>query len=504
MRVAVSDSEFDSDRDPPLSIFRQSPKSRKASGQKNTKKTLGPEAIPTRNSRKVVHLGAIELTTDSESGAPPKPPRKRPKSTLKTLHTDEVIDLCSDEDESNGTCSKTTALTRMDDEVVIVSSDEEHAFSMPSNPGQRTNKQDSIVSLRKLPTSSPEKHHDAEPLPAPPDLEPQAVTGHEESFRTSLEPISAFPSAFGSNEQPIHDIIEEIPNLDDHEKPESQTDLPPASLQTLYNEAMERWRNKSSEARSRLFASALGTTKYTPPARDIVFSENLPTMDLHTPLFFSRAISALKASLIVASKRAKKRKAQALRVIPPEINHDVLSDAPAQLLIMAIASPVDAAPSSRVIPNDDLNSNSVIPLGLEMRAETHIDTARDTPGPQPHLELVKVSVDEAASTRSLSPTGTSPGPSVSATVPENMPGQLASDASVGLSLTDNAIMNEVALKPGDLPGEIIASSHRFKDLLHGMLSKKPGMYQVFLTRLRKTHTLPTLHHLQGKARLFPP
>ncbi|KAF8908993.1 hypothetical protein CPB84DRAFT_1843331 [Gymnopilus junonius] len=54
-----------------------------------------PEATP---KRKVVHLGAIELSSGSEDNSRARPPRKRVKSSSKPSAQSEVIDLCSDDD----------------------------------------------------------------------------------------------------------------------------------------------------------------------------------------------------------------------------------------------------------------------------------------------------------------------------------------------------------------------------------------------------------------------
>jgi hypothetical protein len=85
------------------------------------------------------------------------------------------------------------------------------------------------------------------------------------------------------------------------------------ALQDSYNKALHHWNKKLSSLRTRAFASKLATKKFSRPRRDIIFSDNLPTVELNTPLFFSRAISDAKSSLEAARKREKKRRAQALR-----------------------------------------------------------------------------------------------------------------------------------------------------------------------------------------------
>lgn len=106
-------------------------------------------------------------------------------------------------------------------------------------------------------------------------------------------------------------VVDEIQDpVEQEENVEVEIDL--EALQDSYNKALDHWNMKLSSLRTRAFASKLATKKFSRPLRDIIFSDDLPTVELHTPLFFSRAISDAKSSLEAARKREKKRRTQAL------------------------------------------------------------------------------------------------------------------------------------------------------------------------------------------------
>ena len=78
-----------------------------------------------------MHLGAIELSSDSQDDPHLKPPKKRPKKNERIPLSPNIIDLCSDPEEALSSL-KTPTRTRMEENVVVIlSSDDECHLPSP-------------------------------------------------------------------------------------------------------------------------------------------------------------------------------------------------------------------------------------------------------------------------------------------------------------------------------------------------------------------------------------
>jgi hypothetical protein len=80
----------------------------------------------------VVHLGSIELSSDSQDDPLVKPPKKRPKRNDRKSLSPNIIDLCSDPEETLSPL-KTPTRTWMKDDVVIILSSDDESHHPPAN-----------------------------------------------------------------------------------------------------------------------------------------------------------------------------------------------------------------------------------------------------------------------------------------------------------------------------------------------------------------------------------
>jgi hypothetical protein len=100
----------------------------------------------------VMHLGAIELSSDSGDDHPIKPAKKRPKRNEGKRSSCDVIDLCSDAEESLSPL-KTPTRTRMENNVVVIltSDDEDHPSRNLFNSGMDIDNHDNHSPTETLP-----------------------------------------------------------------------------------------------------------------------------------------------------------------------------------------------------------------------------------------------------------------------------------------------------------------------------------------------------------------
>jgi hypothetical protein len=99
-----------------------------------------------------VHLGAIELSSNSEDDYPINPTKKRPKRNEGKKLSGDVIDLCSDAEESLSPL-KTPTRTRTENNVVVIlsSDDEDHPSPNLFNSGMDIDNQDNHSPMETLP-----------------------------------------------------------------------------------------------------------------------------------------------------------------------------------------------------------------------------------------------------------------------------------------------------------------------------------------------------------------
>lgn len=105
-----------------------------------------------------MHLGAIELSSDSEDDYPITPAKKRPKRNEGKFISSDIIDLCSDPEESLSPL-KTPTRTRMDNNVVVIlsSDDEDHPSPNLFNEGMDVDNQDNHSPMETLPETQGEE-----------------------------------------------------------------------------------------------------------------------------------------------------------------------------------------------------------------------------------------------------------------------------------------------------------------------------------------------------------
>jgi len=98
-----------------------------------------------------MHLGAIELSSDSGDDHA-KPAKKRPKRNERKRSSCDVIDLCSDAEESLSPL-KTPTRTRMENNIVVIlsSDDEDHPSPNLFNSGMDIDNHDDHSLTETLP-----------------------------------------------------------------------------------------------------------------------------------------------------------------------------------------------------------------------------------------------------------------------------------------------------------------------------------------------------------------
>ncbi|KJA17479.1 hypothetical protein HYPSUDRAFT_206194 [Hypholoma sublateritium FD-334 SS-4] len=325
-----SESEFGSDRDPPLGILRK-PKAKKVTGQKTSNNRIIPKRKTVKE--KVVHIGAIELTDDDD-----EPPQR-----AKNIDT-SIIDLCSSDDGPDKQKSVQKGTSKKPDisddgSLIVLSSEDEGKSASKVATSQNTIKRNTIFSFKKkfapetisalseshslgsqkcpkssVPSTSPILDHAADPstgleesLPLPPDTNALA---HLES-----DTIPSIDSSKTARPQSTRRLIRR------RQKSETPTCLSVEEVQLTFTKAAEKWNQKPLSLRSRPFFSNLGSPKYERDPREIDFSGNVDPVDLLTPLFFERATLDVTSKLRVARKRAQKIK----QALPPNslAVHDV-------------------------------------------------------------------------------------------------------------------------------------------------------------------------------------
>ncbi|KIM43309.1 hypothetical protein M413DRAFT_401281 [Hebeloma cylindrosporum] len=227
-------------------------------------------------SRSVVHLGDIELSSDSGDDFATKPAKKRLKRNERKSVSSDVIDLCSDPEESL-TPSKTPIRTRMEENVVIVlsSDDEDHPSQDLFNSGM--------------------------------DVDNSRM--------------ETFPKSQGANDRELPNSQEDevpIPAMSNRIPSSQNEEIPFQSLQPLLPKARKTDKPKFGSGKVPCFTTSTSAR----PSRIILFTGDLPNPILHTPGFFSRAITFAKNSVLAAQKRAKKRRLQALLLSSSSLNQE--------------------------------------------------------------------------------------------------------------------------------------------------------------------------------------
>lgn len=119
-----------------------------------------------------MHLGAIELSSDSGDDYPIKPIKKRPKRNEGKSLSSDIIDLCSDLEESLSPL-KTPTRTRMDNNVVVIlsSDDEDHPSPNLFNSGMDVDNQGNHSPFETLPESQGKEDRGSELLTSQQDPE---------------------------------------------------------------------------------------------------------------------------------------------------------------------------------------------------------------------------------------------------------------------------------------------------------------------------------------------
>ncbi|KAF9485858.1 hypothetical protein BDN70DRAFT_870769 [Pholiota conissans] len=369
-----SDSEFGSGDDPPLGIIK-TPKRKKVLKRKQRQQ----ESASPQQATEVLHLGAIELT-DSDDDRPRRP-QKRHKNTNKPNSKDTIIDLCSD-DQNDWlviTTSKPPIRTRNPRPVMEISSSDPDDNDLNIYEDSKEIGKEMFGELDHL-------HFLAES-----SLLPQSDKNSQLPDEVTMIDLSTLDSPSTDNVE----LIEEIPNSADHTKEATTEDLIQL-LQGTYNKALERWSKKPASLRGKTFYSPLASEKFTKPVRDITFSDDLPSVELNTPQFFSRAISNAKALMEVARKREAKRQAKAVQNMfvsdrPPQIHPRTLSPAPSNgsLVVMNLLKDND---DTQLPPCDNLPLHFEQP-NLKIMQEVDDRTTHITISPDPKLSLLSCQIE---------------------------------------------------------------------------------------------------------------
>ncbi|KAF8158261.1 hypothetical protein B0H34DRAFT_708066 [Crassisporium funariophilum] len=228
-RVSPDTNSDNSDGTPPLSIRPTIPAS-----SKKRKKFAKPRH------------GTIELFSDSDTIHSFKPPVKRRKLIQKRLLTNEIIDLCSDEDQAPPAQMLRQPSVETEVVVILTTDDEEqHVVTYQAKRVQCSS------------SRSPE-----------PDQEP------------SRSPSLAFISPVSNprtNLTPESEVNEEI-------------QYTPGYLQAIYNKALNRSTYELDDSLDDNYTSPFFGIRSSQKPRIITYADDLPTPALHTPLFFSRIV----------------------------------------------------------------------------------------------------------------------------------------------------------------------------------------------------------------------
>ncbi|KDR82659.1 hypothetical protein GALMADRAFT_837538 [Galerina marginata CBS 339.88] len=240
--------------------------------------------------KRKVHLGAIELSSGSEEDICRRPPKKRVKSVKKP--PSEIIDLCSDDDPPPKKAFQNR--TDSDDVVVILSTDDED--ELPVIPKPRAGVSQVKPALLKEIRPGPPRSATAQspPVSANADVEEMARIP-DDDFLVVDSVDSPRPGSLPSTDTPRVELKCSV----------QHPDVTLGSLQASYKDAMDSQIFDSVEGqnnRTKAHVSPFSTASFSAPPRVITFSDDVPTLCLQTPNYFSRTISSINRSASVNKK----------------------------------------------------------------------------------------------------------------------------------------------------------------------------------------------------------
>jgi hypothetical protein len=146
--------------------------------------------------------------------------------------------------------------------------------------------------------------------------------------------------------------------------PSSQNvEIPFECLQPSLNEALKRAKPESGDNGASDKVSCFTAPTSARPSRMITFSGDLqvPNPILHTPIFFSRAITAAKTAVLAAQKRAKKKRFQALLLASSLTNHGTNRWTPVQNIKPEVST-LDISPSALSTAEGTINRCAEHPM----------------------------------------------------------------------------------------------------------------------------------------------
>jgi len=176
--------------------------------------------------------------------------------------------------------------------------------------------------------------------------------------------------------------------------PSSQNvEIPFECLQPSLNEALKRAKPESGDNGAGDKVPCFTAPTSARPPRVITFAGDLqaPNPILHTPVFFSRAITAAKTAVLAAQKRAKKRRFQALLLASSLANHGTNRWTPVQYIKPEVSS-LDISPSSLSTAEGTINPcaehpmtpptdpGCTVPIRTEMQEPTALTYPEGLPG----------------------------------------------------------------------------------------------------------------------------